>query len=64
MKADSRYDTGRGKMTAMNDLIVHQVNIAHYRLIELSRLVDQAKPFYDWIEKHAAAGQWVPQKPQ
>jgi hypothetical protein len=37
----------------MNDLIVHQVNIAHYRLIELSKLVDQAKPFYDWIEKHA-----------
>jgi len=37
----------------MHDLIVHQVNIAHYRLMELSRLVDQAKPFYDWIEKHA-----------
>lgn len=37
----------------MNDLIVHQVNIAHYRLVELSKLVDQAKPFYDWIEKHA-----------
>jgi hypothetical protein len=37
----------------MKDLIVHQVNIAHYRLIELSRLVDQAKPFYDWVEKHA-----------
>lgn len=37
----------------MNDLIVHQVNIAHYRLIELSALVDQARPFYDWIERHA-----------
>ncbi len=40
-------------MTTMHDLIVHQVNIAHYRLIELSKLADQAKPFYDWIEKHA-----------
>lgn len=37
----------------MNKLIVHQVNIAHYRLIELSKLADQAKPFYDWIEKQA-----------
>ncbi len=37
----------------MNELIVHQVNIAHYRLIELSKLADQAKPFYDWIEKQA-----------
>lgn len=37
----------------MNDLIVHQINIAHYRLIELAKLADQAKPFYDWIEKHA-----------
>lgn len=37
----------------MNDLIVHQVNIAHYRLIELTKLADQAKPFYDWVEKTA-----------
>lgn len=37
----------------MNDLIVHKINIAHYRLIELAKLADQAKPFYDWIEKHA-----------
>lgn len=37
----------------MNDLIVHKVNIAHYRLIELTKLADQAKPFYDWVEKHA-----------
>lgn len=37
----------------MNDLIVHQVDISHYRLIELTKLADQAKPFYDWIEKHA-----------
>ena len=37
----------------MKDLIVHKINIAHYRLIELTKLADQAKPFYDWIEKHA-----------
>lgn len=37
----------------MKELIVHQVNIAHYRLIELSKLADQAKPFYDWVEKIA-----------
>jgi len=37
----------------LKDLIVHQVNIAHYRLIELAKLADQAKPFYDWVEKVA-----------
>jgi len=37
----------------MNDLIVHTINIAHYRLIELTKLADQAKPFYDWVEKQA-----------
>ncbi len=37
----------------MEDLIVHKINIAHYRLIELTKLADQAKPFYDWIERHA-----------
>jgi hypothetical protein len=31
----------------MNDLIVHKINIAHYRLIELTKLADQAKPFYE-----------------
>lgn len=37
----------------MKELIVYQVNITHYRLVELSTLADQAKPFYDWIEKIA-----------
>jgi hypothetical protein len=37
----------------MKELIIHQINITHYRLIELSKLADQAKPFYDWIEKQA-----------
>ncbi|MHC4474234.1 MAG: hypothetical protein ACYTEL_01230 [Planctomycetota bacterium] len=37
----------------MRNLIVHQVNITHYRLVELSKLADQAKPFYDWVEKEA-----------
>ena len=33
-----------------DDLIVHKVDISHSRLIELTKLADQAKPFYDWIE--------------
>jgi hypothetical protein len=37
----------------MEDLIVHKINIAHYRLVELSKLAEQAKPFYDWIERKA-----------
>ena len=37
----------------MNELIVHKVNITHYRLVELSKLADQAKPFYEWVEKTA-----------
>jgi len=37
----------------MNELIVHQVNISHYRLVELAKLADQAKPFYEWVEKTA-----------
>jgi hypothetical protein len=37
----------------MKDIVVHQVNIAHYRLVELSKLADQAKPFYDWVERIA-----------
>jgi hypothetical protein len=37
----------------MKDIIVHQVNITHYRLVELSKLADQAKPFYDWVERIA-----------
>ena len=39
----------------MNELIVHKINVAHYRLIELTKLAEQAKPFYDWIEKKAKA---------
>ena len=34
----------------MRELKVHQVDITHYRLVELSKLADQAKPFYDWVE--------------
>ena len=37
----------------MKNLIVHQVDITHYRLVELSKLADQAKPFYDWVERIA-----------
>lgn len=35
----------------MNELNVHQVDISHARLVELTKLADQAKPFYDWVEK-------------
>jgi hypothetical protein len=37
----------------MKELIVHQVDITHYRLVELCKLADQAKPFYDWAERTA-----------
>lgn len=37
----------------MKKLIVHKVDITHYRLVELSKLANQAKPFYDWVEKQA-----------
>lgn len=37
----------------MKKLTVHKVNISHQRLVELSKLADQAKPFYDWVEKVA-----------
>lgn len=33
----------------MKELIIHEVDIAHYRLIELSQLA----PYYDWVEKQA-----------
>lgn len=39
----------------MSELIVHKVNVAHYRLVELTKLAEQAKPFYDWIERKAKA---------
>ncbi len=34
----------------MKPLIVKGVDITHSRLVELTKLADQAKPFYDWIE--------------
>lgn len=33
--------------------MIHKVNIAHYRLVQLSELADQEKPFYDWVERSA-----------
>lgn len=32
-------------------LYVHGVNIAHLRLVELVKLADQARPYYDFIER-------------
>lgn len=37
----------------MRTLNVHQVDITHYRLIDLARFADQAEPFYRWIERKA-----------
>jgi len=34
----------------MDDLIVHKVDVSHSRLVELTKLADQAKPFYEWVE--------------
>jgi hypothetical protein len=31
-------------------LIVDGIDITHFRLIELTRLADQSRPFYDWVE--------------
>lgn len=38
-----------------NEIIVHSVNIAHYRLLQLTAIADQAKPFYDWVERRTKA---------
>ena len=37
----------------MKELIVHTVDVSHYRLVELVKLADQARPFYDWVERRA-----------
>lgn len=31
-------------------LLVEKVDISHQRLVELTKLADQAKPFYEWVE--------------
>jgi hypothetical protein len=42
----------------MKTLLVEGVDISHSRLVDLTQLADQAKPFYDWLEvrfqKHLA----------
>lgn len=35
----------------MNLLVIAGVDISHWRLVDLARLADQARPFYDWVEK-------------
>ncbi|MDQ7024690.1 MAG: hypothetical protein Q9P01_02235 [Anaerolineae bacterium] len=35
----------------MKKIVVNGVEITHQRLVELTKLADQAKPFYDWVEK-------------
>ncbi|MGI4788367.1 MAG: hypothetical protein ACRYFS_05900, partial [Janthinobacterium lividum] len=34
-----------------NEIIIADVDISHIRLVELSHLADQAKPFYAWAEE-------------
>jgi hypothetical protein len=34
----------------MQRLVISGVDVSHSRLVELTKLADQAKPFYDWIE--------------
>lgn len=33
-----------------DDVVIDGVDISHVRLVELSQLADQAKPFYLWVE--------------
>ncbi|MDZ4771091.1 MAG: hypothetical protein SGJ24_18380 [Chloroflexota bacterium] len=39
----------------MELLIIAGVDITHHRLIDLARLADQAKPFYQWVENRFQA---------
>ncbi len=34
-------------------LLLHGIDISHSRLVDLAKLADQAKPFYDWVEANA-----------
>ncbi len=34
-------------------LLLHGIDISHSRLVDLAKLADQAKPFYDWVEAKA-----------
>jgi hypothetical protein len=36
---------------SFDELIIDTVDLSHIRLVELSQLADQAKPFYLWVEK-------------
>ncbi len=35
----------------MELIVIAGVDISHLRLVDLTKLADQAKPFYDWVEK-------------
>jgi len=36
-----------------DELVVHNIDISHSRLVDLTKLADEAKPFFDWIERRA-----------
>jgi hypothetical protein len=52
---------GENERTNMNFLIVEGVDITHTRLVDLTRLADQAEPFYDWVEAQFQAALTTPQ---
>lgn len=37
----------------MRKITVSGIEITHRRLVELTKLANQAKPFYEWIERQA-----------
>jgi hypothetical protein len=39
----------------MDILVIAGVDVSHLRLVDLAVLADQAKPFYDWVEKQFQA---------
>jgi hypothetical protein len=47
------HDRLGGEGQGMKELVVHSVDISHYRLVDLVRLACQAEPFYDWVERRA-----------
>lgn len=45
----------RCKMPESDLLIIAGVDISHARLVDLTRLADQARPFYEWVESNFQA---------
>lgn len=41
----------RESILLQNDLVIFDVDFNHLRLLDLTKLADQAEPFYEWVEK-------------